>query len=118
MDELDRTVGLGRVRVWHLNDSRRERGSRVDRHAGIGAGHLGLEPFRHLVNDSAVPRLPMILETPKGTTRTARISTPVNLRVLRQLERAVLRSRPDLTGRLAIGVESRGSAVCHVQLTN
>ena len=51
MDALDRAVGLGRVRVWHLNDSRRELGSRVDRHAGIGRGHLGLEPFRRIVND-------------------------------------------------------------------
>ena len=41
MDELDRTVGFGRVRVWHLNDSVRERGSRVDRHAGIGRGQPG-----------------------------------------------------------------------------
>ena len=51
MDELDRSVGLSRLRVWHLNDSCRERGSRVDRHAGIGLGRMGLEPFGQLVND-------------------------------------------------------------------
>jgi deoxyribonuclease-4 len=66
IDRLGRSVGLGRVRVWHLNDSCRERGSRVDRHAGIGAGKMGLEPFRHLVNDSRFRDLPLILETPKG----------------------------------------------------
>ncbi len=63
---LDRCVGLGRLRVWHLNDSQREGGSRIDRHAGIGAGLMGLEPFRHLVNDRRFRGLPMILETPKG----------------------------------------------------
>ena len=50
-------LGLGRLRAWHLNDSCRECGSRVDRHAGIGAGLMGLEPFRHLVNDLTVPGL-------------------------------------------------------------
>lgn len=66
LDQLDRTVGLGRIRVWHVNDSRRELASRVDRHAGIGAGLLGLEPFRFLLNDPRFRGLPMILETPKG----------------------------------------------------
>ena len=87
MDELDRAVGLGRVRVWHLNDSRRERGSRVDRHAAIGQGHLGLEPFRHLVNDRRFCEVPMILETPKGTDEQGEELDAVNLRVLRQLEK-------------------------------
>jgi deoxyribonuclease IV len=87
MDELDRAVGLDRVRVWHLNDSRRERGSRVDRHAGIGLGHLGLEPFRHVVNDPRFRALPLILETPKGTDETGGEDLDArNLRVLRQLE--------------------------------
>jgi deoxyribonuclease-4 len=67
IDEVDRHVGIARVRVWHLNDSARECGSRVDRHAGIGCGRIGLEPFRALVNDRRFARLPMILETPKGT---------------------------------------------------
>lgn len=85
MDELERAVGLGRVRVWHLNDSRRERGSRVDRHAGIGRGHLGLEPFRRLVNDARFREIPMILETPKGTEDGEDLDAR-NLRVLRQLQ--------------------------------
>jgi deoxyribonuclease-4 len=85
MEELDRTVGLDRVRVWHLNDSRRERGSRVDRHAGIGRGHLGLEPFRFLVNDPRFHPIPMILETPKGTEDGEELDA-MNLRALRELE--------------------------------
>lgn len=66
LDELDRAVGLGRIRVWHLNDSVKPRASRVDRHAGIGVGMLGLDPFRFVLNDPRFRGLPMILETPKG----------------------------------------------------
>ncbi len=84
MMELDKTVGFGRVRVWHLNDSLREAGSRVDRHAGIGAGKMGLEPFRQLVNDLRFRHLPLILETPKGTEDGEDLDVR-NLRVLRQL---------------------------------
>ena len=92
IDRLDRSVGLDRLRVWHLNDSCRECGSRVDRHAGIGAGQMGLEPFRHLVNDPRFRDLPMILETPKGTM-TGRTSTSAMLGILRQLVRPERRSR-------------------------
>ena len=81
---LDGTIGIDRLRVWHLNDSCRECGSRVDRHAGIGAGKMGLEPFRHLVNDLRFRDLPMILETPKGTEDGEDLDAR-NLRILRQL---------------------------------
>jgi deoxyribonuclease-4 len=81
---LERAVGAGRLRVWHLNDSLRERGSRVDRHAGIGRGHLGIEPFRHLVNDPRWGDLPMVLETPKGLEDGEDLDA-INLRVLRSL---------------------------------
>ena len=63
---LDAAVGIGRVRVWHVNDSLREFGSRVDRHAGIGDGQIGLAAFGLLLNDPRFHGLPMILETPKG----------------------------------------------------
>jgi deoxyribonuclease-4 len=86
IEELDRAVGLGRVRVWHLNDSLRERGSRVDRHAGIGRGRLGVAPFRFVVNDPRFRRVPMILETPKGKEKGEELDA-VNLRVLRALVR-------------------------------
>ena len=82
--ELEAAIGTGRLRVWHLNDSLRERGSRVDRHAGIGRGHLGIEPFRNLVNDPRWDGLPMILETPKGQEDGEELDA-INLRTLRSL---------------------------------
>jgi deoxyribonuclease-4 len=59
-------VGVARVRAIHLNDSRQGLGSRVDRHAHIGKGRLGLAAFGLLLNDPRFRRVPMILETPKG----------------------------------------------------
>jgi deoxyribonuclease-4 len=64
--ELDRIVGLDRVKAFHLNDSKTPVGSRVDRHAEIGDGYLGLIPFWRLVNDARFARVPGILETPSG----------------------------------------------------
>jgi deoxyribonuclease-4 len=63
--EFDRVIGLRRLKAFHINDSLRPAGSRVDRHAHIGKGHLGLEPFRLLVNDPRFRNHPMVLETPK-----------------------------------------------------
>ncbi len=63
--DFDRIVGLDRLRVFHLNDSKKPCGSRVDRHEHIGKGCLGLEPFRRLLNDPRFAELPMLLETPK-----------------------------------------------------
>jgi len=65
MREFDRLIGLRRLRVFHVNDSLKPFKSRVDRHAAIGQGHLGIEPFRLLVNDPRFRSRPMILETPK-----------------------------------------------------
>jgi deoxyribonuclease IV len=65
-EEFDRVLGLDRLKVIHLNDSKKDLGSRVDRHEQIGMGALGLEPFRMLVNDERLRHVPMILETPKG----------------------------------------------------
>ena len=61
---LDATVGLRRLRGLHLNDSKVARGARVDRHWNIGKGHLGIEPFRAIMNDARVAGIPLILETP------------------------------------------------------
>jgi deoxyribonuclease-4 len=63
MAELDRTVGLRNVRAFHLNDSKKPRGCRVDRHEHVGEGTLGLEPFRRLVNDARFAELPGFVET-------------------------------------------------------
>jgi deoxyribonuclease-4 len=65
--QFDKIIGLKRLEAFHLNDSVKGVGSRVDRHAHIGHGMLGLEPFRRLVNDDRFAGVPMYLETPKGT---------------------------------------------------
>jgi deoxyribonuclease-4 len=84
MRQFDRGVGVKLVKAFHLNDSKRELGSRVDRHEHIGEGRLGLEPFRHLLNDSRFRKVPMYLETPKGT-RDGEDLDVMNLRTLRGL---------------------------------
>lgn len=66
MTALEATVGLRQVKAFHLNDSKKDCGSRVDRHAHIGQGRIGLEAFRLLVNDRRFVGIPMYLETPKG----------------------------------------------------
>lgn len=81
---FDQVIGLTRLKAFHLNDSVREQGSRVDRHAHIGEGCLGLEPFRHLLNDRRFRNVPMYLETPKGT-RDGEDLDVINLRTLRSL---------------------------------
>ena len=84
--EFDRLIGLHRLRAFHLNDSVKPQGSRVDRHAHIGQGCLGLEPFRLLVNDRRFHDRPMILETPKEETATGPMDA-INLQALRGLIR-------------------------------
>ena len=64
--QFGRLVGFDRLKAFHVNDSKKPLGSRVDRHEHIGQGHLGLEPFRRIVNDRRFRDLPMLLETPKG----------------------------------------------------
>jgi deoxyribonuclease-4 len=58
------TVGLAAVRVWHMNDAKAERGSKLDRHENIGQGTMGLEPFRRLLNDKRFAHAAFIAETP------------------------------------------------------
>jgi deoxyribonuclease-4 len=82
--ELDRTVGLKLVKAFHLNDSKRELGSHVDRHEHIGRGCIGLAAFRFLLNDPRFRRTPMYLETPKGTVKGKDLDV-INLRTLRRL---------------------------------
>ena len=64
--QFDRTVGIDRLQVFHLNDSKHPCGSRVDRHEHIGKGCIGLEPFRRLLNDHRFAHLPMLIETEKS----------------------------------------------------
>jgi deoxyribonuclease-4 len=82
--EFDRVVGLKNLKVFHVNDSLKPLGSRVDRHAAIGQGCMGLEPFRLLVNDRRFRRHPMILETPKEGPEEQDMDV-INLALLRRL---------------------------------
>ncbi len=82
MDAFDAIIGLERLKVVHLNDSKGDLGSRKDRHAHIGQGKLGLEAFRLLLNDERLAELPGLLETPKSADLHEDIE---NLRVLRSL---------------------------------
>ncbi|MDO9548769.1 MAG: deoxyribonuclease IV [Candidatus Marinimicrobia bacterium] len=70
--KFDDVIGLDRLKVFHLNDSKKALGSRVDRHHQLGEGFIGLEPFRRLVNDKRFAGLPMILETPGDDEHYAR----------------------------------------------
>jgi deoxyribonuclease IV len=63
-EEFDRLVGLRHLEAFHLNDSKKPLGSRVDRHAVIGEGLIGLQPFGRLVRDPRFAELPGYLETP------------------------------------------------------
>jgi deoxyribonuclease-4 len=90
---FDRVVGLRRLRLFHVNDSLKPLGSRVDRHAHIGRGEMGLEPFRLLVNDPRFRNRPMILETPKGQGEECDMDV-INLATLRGLMTSDPRSKP------------------------
>jgi len=81
-DEFDRIIGLDRLRAFHLNDSKKGLGCRVDRHEHIGRGALGIEAFRFLMNDPRFRTIPKFLETPKGDNDEM---DAVNLKVLRDL---------------------------------
>ena len=79
--QFDAIVGLKRVKTFHLNDSKKGLGSRLDRHENIGKGQLGLDPFRMLLNDFRFSGLPMLLETPGGEEAYRR-----DLKTLRRLK--------------------------------
>jgi deoxyribonuclease-4 len=63
LEELDRVLGLSLVQAFHLNDSKKPLGCRVDRHEHIGEGAMGLAPFRRLVNDARFSEVPGFVET-------------------------------------------------------
>jgi deoxyribonuclease-4 len=85
--ELAKTIGLKRVKVIHMNDSKKDLGSRVDRHDHIGLGKIGLDGFRPFVRDEAWRNVPKILETPKeGTDPKGREWDAANLEALMSLQ--------------------------------
>lgn len=81
LDVFDRTIGLGRLHLLHLNDSKTPLGSRKDRHWHIGEGYIGLEGFRYLVNHPLLRHLPGIMETPRKDT----VEDLKNMKVIRGL---------------------------------
>lgn len=84
MRDLESIIGIDKVRAFHLNDSKKPLGSRVDRHDHIGEGELGLKPFEHVLNDKRFRKLPMFIET-KKEDRDGEQMDAVNLRTLRSL---------------------------------
>jgi deoxyribonuclease-4 len=87
MRRFDGALGLGRLLAIHLNDSLRELGSRVDRHAHVGKGRIGRRGLANFVNDSRLTDVPMILETPKGKAPGGRDWDQINAEVVRSLVR-------------------------------
>jgi deoxyribonuclease-4 len=84
LSEVDQRLGLDRVLAMHLNDSKTPLGSRVDRHAGIGLGHIGEKAFRHVINEPRFKTLPGCLETPKSADQHEDVE---NLAILRSLQK-------------------------------
>jgi len=84
---FDRAIGLRRLKLIHANDSKKERGSRVDRHEAIGKGKIGREAFRLLVNHPQLAGIPLVLETPKEGTdgKPTPATDRANLALLRRL---------------------------------
>jgi deoxyribonuclease-4 len=80
--QFDKIIGLNRLRVMHLNDSKKDLGTRIDRHEHIGKGFIGLDAFRFILNDERFENIPKILETPKEEDWDKK-----NLNTLRKLYR-------------------------------
>ncbi|HZL73517.1 MAG TPA: deoxyribonuclease IV [Planctomycetota bacterium] len=83
MAEFDKHIGLDRLRAFHLNDSKKDLGCRVDRHEHIGRGFIGRDAFKFIMNDARFAATPKVLETPKENDMD-----PVNLAVLRNLAKS------------------------------
>jgi deoxyribonuclease-4 len=89
--QFERLIGVERLKAFHMNDSKKPLGSRVDRHEHIGDGFVGLDAFRRIVNDMRFRDLPMMLETPKteGRPPTLIAVDPLDERNLDTLRRLV-----------------------------
>jgi deoxyribonuclease-4 len=85
MDQFDTIIGLDRLGVIHINDSKRDLGSRVDRHEHIGQGKIGRRGLANFVRDERFARTPFILETPKGLDAEGRDLDEINIETVREL---------------------------------
>lgn len=83
IDEIDKFIGLDKIKLLHTNDSKKPLGSKIDRHEHIGKGYIGLEGFRLILNHPVFKKLPAILETPRENSSADR----KNLSLLRSLIR-------------------------------
>lgn len=83
LGQLDAAIGLNRLKVVHLNDSKGKLGSRIDRHEHIGVGHIGNKGFRAILHNEVIRELPLILETPIDPRHT----DEWNLRKVRRLSK-------------------------------
>ncbi len=81
-NEFDSIVGLDRLKCFHMNDTKKELGSRVDRHEHIGKGKIGLKGFKFIMNDKRLEKVPKVLETPKGEEQLEDLE---NIKVLKSL---------------------------------
>jgi len=93
-EAFDRTIGVGRIAAFHINDSKAELGGRLDRHEHIGKGWIGLEAFRLLLNDPRFADVPKYLETPKGPDLAEDIENLAALRALIGREDAIAWAPP------------------------
>lgn len=90
MKSFNDIIGIDRLCVLHLNDSKKPLGSKRDRHEHIGKGEIGIDAFRNIVNDRRLRKIPMIIETPKGDDLA---EDRQNLKLLRSLVRKSARKR-------------------------
>ncbi|HMD36307.1 MAG TPA: deoxyribonuclease IV [Vicinamibacterales bacterium] len=99
--QFERLIGFDRLKAFHLNDSKRPLGSRVDRHEHIGQGFVGLEAFRRIVNDRRFRGTPMMVETPKteGRRATSVEVDPLDERNLNALRALIARPASAATSR-------------------
>ena len=81
LEEIDKTAGINRIKLIHLNDARGSLGSHYDRHEHIGKGSIGLEGMKRIINHTRLKNIPFILETPKDSET----ADEMNLRIVRRL---------------------------------
>ncbi len=81
---IENTIGLATVRVWHMNDAKAPRGSKLDRHEHIGQGTMGLAPFRRLLNDARFAHCAFIAETPVDEPDDDRRNVETMLRLVKR----------------------------------
>jgi deoxyribonuclease-4 len=99
IDEVERYIGIENVAAFHLNDSKKPLGSRVDRHEHIGEGEIGLDAFRFILNDKRFTKIPKVIETPKTIEIESDLKNMGTLRSLIETEAA--QTRPAARSRKA-----------------